>query len=153
MTGIILVFDNSSNQGIISAVNGQRYSFMKEDYNEQSLPAKNIKVDFEVTEENKAIDIYTVRDHFQENTNTILGIVALGITFFLGFIGTLISRVAIAKESFGAAIIPTIIHFVITILIFIPVVGWLIYIMGTGYYMYKNYILTVNKKQPVNYLV
>lgn len=153
MTGIILVFNNSSNQGIISAVNGQRYSFMKEDYNEQSLPAKNIKVDFEVTEENKAIDIYTVRDHFQENTNTILGIVALGITFFLGFIGTLISRVAIAKESFGAAIIPTIIHFVITILIFIPVVGWLIYIMGTGYYMYKNYILTVNKKQPVNYLV
>lgn len=141
MTGIILGFDSKSNTGTISGNDGERYSFIISSYKEDSVPKKDKKVDFSVNEDHQAIDIYTIRDANQENTNTMFGLVALALTFFLGFIGTLISRIALAKQSFGSALVPTLIHFVITLLIFIPVLGWFAYIVGTGYYMYKNYLL------------
>lgn len=147
MTGRILGFDNSSNTGTISGDNGNRYNFAKDSFKENVELKKDLKVDFNVNDENQAVDIYTVRDHAQENANTAFGLVSLALTFFLGFIGTLISRVALAKQSFGAAIIPTVIHFVITLLIFIPIIGWLVYVIGTGYYMYKNYILTTTGRE------
>lgn len=147
MTGRILGFDNNSNTGTISGDNGNRYNFEKNSFKENTELKKDLKVDFNVNDENQAVDIYTLRDHAQENANTAFGLVALALTFFLGFIGTLISRVALAKQSFGAAIIPTIIHFVITLLIFIPIIGWLVYVIGTGYYMYKNYILTTTGRE------
>ncbi len=147
MTGRILGFDNSSNTGTISGDDGNRYDFNKESFKEDVELKKDLKVDFNIDDENKAVDIYTVRDHAQENANTAFGLVAIALTFFFGFIGTLISRVALAKQSFGTAIIPTLIHFVITLLIFIPILGWFVYIIGTGYYMYKNYILTTTGKE------
>lgn len=147
MIGRILGFDNNSNTGTISGDNGNRYDFNKESFKEDVELKKDLKVDFNINDENKAVDIYTVRDHSQENANTAFGLVAIALTFFFGFIGTLISRIALAKQSFGAAIIPTLIHFVITLLIFIPILGWFAYIIGTGYYMYKNYILTTTGKE------
>lgn len=146
MTGIILGFDNSNNTGTISAENGQRYSFKKDNWKEYTEPKKDIKVDFAVSENNEAIDIYSIRDKVAENTNTLMGLVAVAITFLLGFIGTLIARIALGKQSFSEALVPTAIHFVITLFIFVPFVGWIIYLIGTGYYMYKNYLLTVQEK-------
>lgn len=97
MTGKILGFDATTNIGSISGDNGQRYAFSKEDWKEISLPAKDQKVDFAVNEEDKAIEIYTIRDNSLENTNTLFGLIAIGITFFFGFIGTFISRIVLAK--------------------------------------------------------
>lgn len=73
-----------------------------------------------------------------------MGVVAIAITFFFGFIGTLVSRLVISKQSAGAALVPTLIHFVITLTLLIPVLGLLIYFGGTIYYMVVNYKLAVN---------
>jgi len=147
MTGKILGYDKSSNTGDISADNGSRYKFSKEDWKESNLPQKEMKVDFEPSAENNAKDIYVVKDQVEENTYTLLGLIAVGITFFFGFIGTFVSRLLIAKEPLGSVILPTIIHFIITALVIIPVIGWLIYLIGTCYYMYKNYKLVTEPKQ------
>jgi hypothetical protein len=101
-----------------------------------------MKVDFETNDEGNAKDIYLVKDQVAENTSTLLGLVAVGITFFFGFVGTFISRLFIAKQPIGSTIVPTAIHFLITILLFIPIIGWLIYLGGTFYYMYNNYQLS-----------
>ncbi len=142
MIGKILGFDGAT--GVISGDNGSRYTFSKEDFKESNQPQKDMKVDFETTNENNAKDIYVVKDKVAENTSTLLGLITVGITFFFGFIGTFISRVFLAKKSIGSVIIPTAIHFLITLLVLIPFVGWFIYLGGTFYYMYKNYQLTIN---------
>jgi len=141
MTGKILGYDTNNKDGVISADNGTRYKFTKEDWKENTPPQKEMSVDFEATEENKAKDIYVVSNQLSQNTNTLLGLIAVAITFFFGFIGTFISRLFIAREPIGDVILPTIIHFFITALVVIPVVGWLIYFIGTCYYMYKNFKL------------
>jgi hypothetical protein len=107
---------------------------------------KETKVDFEINGET-AVNIYTIRDKALENSNTALGLVAVIITFLFGFIGTFISRLFIAKQDIGSVILPTLIHFVITIFVVIPFVGWLIYLGGALYFMIKNYQLVINKSQ------
>jgi len=139
MTGIILGFDN--NTGTISADNGTRYTFTKDTWKENIQPLKNMKVDFAINEQEEAIDIYTIKDKAAENTSILLGLAAVVITFLFGFIGTLISRLALARQSFGSSLVPTAIHFLITLLVFIPIIGWIGYFIGTIYFMYKNYIL------------
>jgi len=142
MTGKILGFDISSNEGTISADNGVRYKFTKEQWKESSQPESNMTVDFETTDDNMAQDIYMIKNQNQDN-NTMIGLVAVGLTFFFGFIGTFVSRLFLAKQSVGASIIPTVIHFVLSITFLIPLVGWLLYLIGTFYFMYKNYKLIV----------
>ena len=100
-----------------------------------------MKVDFAINEQEEAIDIYTIKDKAAENTSILLGLAAVVITFLFGFIGTLISRLALARQSFGSSLVPTAIHFLITLLVFIPIIGWIGYFIGTIYFMYKNYIL------------
>jgi len=141
MLGKILGFNGEI--GTISSENGSRYSFTKEDFKEDIQPQKDLKVDFEIDDEGNARDIYVVKDQVAENTSTLLGLIAVAITFFFGFIGTFISRVFLAKKSVGSSIVPTIIHLLITLLVLIPLVGWFIYLVGTFYYMYKNYQLTI----------
>ncbi len=73
-----------------------------------------------------------------------MGLLAIGITFFFGFIGTFVSRLVLSKQSVGKTIIPTLIHFIVTLAILIPIFGWIIYLIGTLYYMIKNYQLVVS---------
>ena len=141
MTGRVLGYDARDNSGIILADDGTRYKFSKEQWRETTSPQKEQRVDFEALEDNSAKDIYVVADVCEQNTTTLLGIIAVGITFFFGFVGTFISRLFIAKEPFGSVIIPTLIHFFISTLLIIPMIGWLIYFLGTCYFMYKNYLL------------
>ena len=143
MTGRILGYDNSSNEGTISADNGSRYKFSKEEWRDNSAPQKEMKVDFEI-DDNNAKDIYVVKDQAVESNTMVLGLAAVAITFFFGFIGTLVSRLFLAKQSFGESLVPTAIHFVLTLLVLIPILGWFIYMVGTVYYMYKNYMLITN---------
>ncbi len=146
MKGKILGFDPISKTGTISGDDGNRYSFTKESFKEDIEIKKDTLVDFN-TNENEAIDIYTIVNQAQENTTMAFGLISLALTFFLGFIGTLISRIVLSKQSFGAALIPTAIHFVITIILFIPIVGWIVYLIGTAYFMYKNYMLTTSARE------
>ena len=140
MLGRILGFDTAANTGTITGNDGLRYNFEKASFKENIEIKKDLKVDFNVAENGQAIEIYSVKDSAQENASVLFGLLAVGLTFFLGFIGTFISRLVLAKQPIGEVIVPTLIHFVITLLIFIPILGWLIYIAGTGYYMYKNYV-------------
>jgi len=141
MTGKILGYDTTSNTGTISGDDGKRYKFSKDDWKESTVARKEIKVDFDTAEDGIAKEIYQINDKMAENNDTLMGLLAIGITFFFGFIGTFVSRLVLAKQPRGKTIVPTLIHFVITILGLIPVLGWIIYLIGTGYYMYKNYIL------------
>jgi len=143
MTGKILGFDTVTNTGTVSGDDGKRYKFSKNDWKESKLPQKESKVDFDIAEDATAKEIYQINDKMAENNDILMGLLAIGITFFFGFIGTFVSRLVLAKQPVGKTIIPTLIHFVITMLGFIPVLGWIIYLIGTGYYMYKNYILII----------
>lgn len=145
MKGEVLGFNTDTNIGTILADNA-RYEFLQDDWKDSVSPSKGLKVDFEADKKN-AKNIYTLRDVTAENTSTLLALVAVAITFFFGFIGTFVSRLFIAKEPVGSVIAPTLIHLVITILVIIPVLGWFLYLFGTGYYMYKNYMLVVEPKK------
>ena len=144
MTGKILGFDTSVGTGTISGDDGKRYKFTKENWKENNIPIKESKVDFDINDGGEAVEIYQVRDSVVESNETMMALLSLAITFFLGFIGTFISRLILAKQPIGATIIPTLIHFIITLLGIIPVIGWVIYIIGIIYYMVKNYGLIVN---------
>ena len=141
MTGKVLGFDGET--GSISGDNGLRYSFSVEDFKENTHAQKDLKVDFTTDNDGNAKDIYVIEDQVAENTGILLGLISVGITFFLSFIGTFISRVFLAKQPIGSVIVPTAMHLLITLLALIPILGWFIYLVGTFYYMYKNYQLTI----------
>ncbi|PHS42232.1 MAG: hypothetical protein COB07_00395 [Sulfurovum sp.] len=141
MTGKILGFDITNNTGTVSGDDGKRYKFSKVDWKESVAPQKETKVDFDMGEDGTAKEIYQITDKVAENNDALMGLLAIGITFFFGFIGTFVSRLVLAKQPIEKTIVPTLIHFVITMLALIPILGWIIYLIGTGYYMYKNYIL------------
>lgn len=149
MTGKILGYDTATNTGTISGDDSKRYKFSKDEWKESVAPQKETKVDFDIAEDNMAKDIYQVKDSAAENNDMLMGLVAIGITFFFAFIGTFISRLVLAKQPVGKTIVPTLIHFVITLLGLIPILGWIIYFIGTGYYMYKNYMLVTADSQAV----
>ncbi len=149
MQGEVLGYDVENDTGVI-IVNETRYGFDKAGWREQTMPQKGMRVDF-VAQNKRAEDIYIVSDRGYENSVTILGVLSLAITFFLGFIGTLISRLAISKQSFSEAAMPVFIHFVITVFAAVPVIGWLVYIIGTIYYMVQNYKLVVDPQEQNRY--
>lgn len=140
MQGTILGFNTQENEGVI-ITDDQRYLFSKEDWKEKTLPQKGQKVDF-VAQDMQAKDIYLIT---QTATDiTILSLISLAITFLLGFLGTLISRMVISKHDFSQAMMPTLAHLIITVLAFIPILGWIIYLVGTIYFMIKNYQFVLN---------
>jgi len=144
MTGKILGFDATTNIGTVSGDDGKRYKFTKEDWKEKVPPQKDARVDFDMSEDGSATEIYQIVDKQMENNETLMGLLAVGITFFFGFFGTLISRLVLAKQPMGKTVMPTLIHFIITVLALVPIFGWIIYLIGTLYYMIKNYKLVVN---------
>jgi hypothetical protein len=149
MQGEVLGYDVDNDKGVI-IVNETRYAFDKAGWREQTMPQKGMRVDF-VAQNGRAEDIYIVSDRGYENSVTILGVLSLAITFFLGFVGTLISRLAISKQSLSEAAMPVFIHFVITVFAVIPVIGWLVYVIGTIYYMVQNYKLVVEPQEQNKY--
>ena len=146
MIGKILGYDMNESMGTISGDDGNRYKFTKEDWKETIVPSKEMLVDFEIDAESKrAKDIYQIKDTAAENNDMLMGLFALGITFLFGFIGTFVSRLILAKQPIEKTIIPTIIHFVVTLLLLIPILGWFLYVVGTLYYMVKNYGIVANQ--------
>lgn len=146
MTGKILGYDAKAASGSISGDNGDRYTFKKEDWKETVVPSKEMLVDFEVDSgSSNAKNIYYIKDTVAESNDMLMGLFALGITFFFGFIGTFVSRLILAKQPIEKVLVPTMIHFIITLLILIPILGWFVYLAGTLYYMIKNYGMATNQ--------
>ncbi|OYZ23355.1 MAG: hypothetical protein B7Y23_10235 [Sulfurovum sp. 16-42-52] len=145
MTGKILGFDTTSNTGTISGDDGKRYNFSKESWKEKHAPQKDAKVDFDMDDNSKAIDIYQIKDVAAANNDMVMGLLSLGITFFFGFIGTFVSRLILSKQPIEQTIMPTLIHFIATIAVLVPVLGWFIYLIATVYYMVQNYKLVISE--------
>lgn len=68
-----------------------------------------------------------------------IGIIAGLLTFFLGFIGTFIVRIAIVKQPFVSTLLPTLIHFLLNAAIVIPVIGIVIALIGNIYFVWVNF--------------
>lgn len=58
MKGQILDFSIQNGGGLITAENGKRYSFKSEEWKEQNVPMRGMKVDFDIDENGQAIGIY-----------------------------------------------------------------------------------------------
>ena len=138
MKGKILGYDSRNNEGAIQGADGNRYTFQLPEWKGEDVPKPEMAVDF-VPDGGVALKIYPVRDSEAEQNKLVLSIISLLITFFLGFIGTLVSRLAMAKQPLSKVILPVAIHAIITLFFFIPVIGWVIYVVGTIYFMVKNY--------------
>lgn len=150
MIGKFLTYDIRIKSGTILANDGRVYTFNRADWKDNIIPKIGMKVDFDSREANRAVVIYAVQDtsnQVSQDTRIALGVVALFLTFFFSFIGTFISRILLSRDSIGSIIVSTLIHFVITILALIPFLGWIIYILGTVYYMYRNFVLVTKPHQ------
>lgn len=142
MEGHVLGYTQRDQEGVIKGQDGQRYPFKAAEWKSDSAPRAGMQVDFEV-KNGKAIAIYAIGTALPVDQRTLYGVASLALTFFFGFIGTLISRLALAKQSGGEAFWPTIAHLIITVLAFIPLLGWAIYVGGTLYFMVQNYQLVM----------
>lgn len=138
MEGRVLGFDSQTKEGAIKGKDGNRYQFSLDSWNNDKVPSYDMLIDFEVSE-GKAINIFPIKDQDAADNKMLFGIISLLITFFLGFIGTLISRLALAKHSFSKSSLAIFIHFIISMIGLIPFIGWVVYIIGTAYFMVKNY--------------
>lgn len=140
MKGRVLGYDDVSKEGALRGSDGSRYAFHIGEWKSGGVPNIDTLVDF-VVEGGNAVKIWPIKDTEASDNKMVIGVISLFITFFLGFIGTLISRLAFAKLPFSKILIPVVVHFVITLMAFIPVVGWVVYGIGTIYFMVKNYQL------------
>ena len=138
MKGRILGYDSRNSEGAIQGIDGNRYSFQLAEWKGEDVPKPETAVDF-IPEGGVALKIYPIRDSEAEQNKLVLSIISLLITFFLGFIGTLVSRLAMARQPLSRVILPVAIHAVIALFLFFPVFGWVIYVAGTIYFMVKNY--------------
>lgn len=71
MKGKILDFSIQTSSGIITGEDNKRYQFSGSEWKEQSIPQRGIDVDFDYTEDGKAIGIYLALDsHLVSQTIT-----------------------------------------------------------------------------------
>jgi hypothetical protein len=147
MDGKVLGYSKIEDRGAIKGSDESRYYFSSADIIDGIDIKSGMRVDF-IAKDGRATQIYRVGGgcFLGENIDIILGLISLGLTFFLGFIGTFLSRVVISKIEYRDAIAPTLIHMVATASMFmIPLIGNFIYFVVTIYYMYKNYLLVLDR--------
>ena len=83
MKGTILNFNASENEGIISAENGERYSFLHAEWKGQNEPISGTEVDFVISGET-ATGIYPKQTALQSSAQKVP---AALLAFFLGVFG------------------------------------------------------------------
>ncbi|RXJ90700.1 hypothetical protein CRV01_05995 [Arcobacter sp. CECT 8983] len=144
MEGKILGVDKNGNLYTIKAQDGERYTFIKNEWQSEGTPYVGQSVDFNISQDNKAIAVFNITQPVIEQIqdNTFKAIIALLLTLFFSFIGTAITRFALMdekrEEEYGKST-PTLIHFVCSILFFIPIIGWIITLIANIYYAIQNY--------------
>ena len=91
-----------------------------------------------------------MKDIIKNNqSHLIISILASILTFFLGFIGTFISRLILAKQPLSKSILPTCIHLSISIILIILIFGYITYILGSIYFIYINFIIVKNSQKLI----
>ena len=143
MTGSILGIDESSQTLLIKGEDGNRYSVSLNEWRGGKHPNAGINVDFDLVE-GIASAVFPLQNQSGDIRSAGMGIVALILTFFLGFIGTAITRFAIARQDNGEAVKATLIHLALDLLFIIPILGWAIALVANIYFMIANYKLCAN---------
>jgi len=88
MKGKVLDFSIQTGEGVISADNGERYTFVVAEWKASDIhPTKGVIVDFEVGDENKACGIYAEAPQAAAPKESKSKIVAALLAFFLGGLG------------------------------------------------------------------
>jgi len=151
MIGKVTKFDVEENSGYILGIDKKIYKFDGEEFKEHYVIYKDLHVNFEVNKDLEAVCIYENKE-YKDNTNIVLGIISIFFTLLLSFIGTLFSRLFYHKFKIDQVIIPTIIHITLNTLIFLPYVGWIVFIASNLYFSYLNYTLITTKKDVGIYL-
>lgn len=89
MRGKILDYNLQESSGIISAENGERYSFSNRDWKSSTIsPSKELEVDFTV-EETKALEVYVIQSKTVIQTQDTSGAAIVSMIFgILGFLSS-----------------------------------------------------------------
>lgn len=145
LLGRILGLNKKSDQGTILGKDENRYTFKKEEIEDEVTPEKNMCVEFDPSENKKATNIHKCETYLRENSSAITGIATILITLIFGCIGTFVSRHLLAKLSLKEVLTPTLIHFVLSLLFFIPIAGAVFYIITTLFFTVKNYKLVMQQ--------
>jgi hypothetical protein len=79
--------------------------------------------------------------------------ISIGVlTFLFGFVGTLFSRYIIAEEPLSKSLIPTAAHIAMGALLFIPQLGWLVFLCGVSFMAYLNIQASIDHiKATINF--
>lgn len=144
MLGKILGLSKNNEQGTILGHDENRYSFTKDDINASTIPEKSMCVEF-VPQDNKATNIHMCKACFKEEPNIAFGITTVFITLIFGCIGTFVSRFLFARKPLKDVWLPTLMHLLISIVFFIPLIGFIAYIITTLYFTVTNYKIVMNQ--------
>jgi len=144
LLGKILGLSKNSDQGTIIGKDGNRYTFIKNDFHNQTIPDKDVCVEF-FPNNNKATKIEICETCCKENPNVIFAIASIFITLIFGFIGTFISRLLFAKLPIKNVLVATTLHFIISTIVIVPIIGYVIYVVGVLYFTVQNYKLVMKQ--------
>ena len=156
MKGTILNYTFKTDTGEISGDDNNRYTFSKSDWNEDSAPQKDMKVDFD-TKGNKATSIYVIKNEISQNNQDkknypkspiAAGLLALFLggfgahKFYLGYTGPAI--LYLLTFTVGWFILWILLYIPTIILAIIAFVEGIIYITKSEEEFHETYV--VNKK-------
>lgn len=145
--GTLIGYNTETEEGMIATAEGRRYKFNRNEWKENTIPKRDMVVNFEITEDKRVIDIYITTNRVVENSTIGLGLLTIPLTLLFGFLGTFISRFLIAQQPIGKVMFPTLIH-----LFFLPFwpwflaspIGWFITGSVRLYFTYQNYKMVIN---------
>ena len=156
MKGTILNYTFKTDTGEISGDDNNRYTFSKSDWNEDSAPQKDMKVDFD-TKGNKATSIYVIKNEISQNNQDKKNypkspIAAVLLALFLGGFGSHKFYLGYTGPAILYLLTFTVGWFILWILLYIPTiilaiiafVEGIIYITKSEEEFHETYV--VNKK-------
>ena len=146
MIGRILGLNKKNDQGTILGKDDNRYTFIKDEIKDKITPEKNMCVEFVPSKDNKATNIHKCERYIKDTPNLLLGVITILITLIFGCIGTFLSRYLFAKLPLKEVLFPTTIHFVLSLIFFIPIIGIIFYIFTTLYFTVKNYKIIISSE-------
>ena len=92
LLGRILGLNKKSDQGTILGKDDNRYTFNKEEIDDEISPEKNMCVEFVPSENKKATNIHICETYIKENPKSMKIIVAAIIVVFVGFMAVFVSK-------------------------------------------------------------
>ncbi len=145
MLGKILGLNINGESGTILGEDENRYFFSREDIRVHQTLKKNMCIEFIPLENHRGTDIVSSESCFFDKDNLKFGISTIFITLIFGCIGTFISRYLFAKEPMKKVWMPTLLHFCISIILFVPIFGVVFYTIAVIFFTVKNYKIVMKQ--------